>query len=235
MSVCQRRLGRPDLALESLEEAENIARFGALSYHQALVRVGRAAVHLSLGDVAGASVLLEKARDARDPNAPTWIRVNWQGEQAHLRLRGGDIQAALAVYQAAEIEANRAGYTVLASFFLGMTGVITADPDSITDAMTILGSAGDRTMGARLLLHGATVGGDSEVMESAMEEIRASGDRFLLLEVLLASAGTDHQTEALEIAREIAEHVPAHLLTSYLDQPMIRWTGLRSMFRARRG
>ena len=177
----------------------------------------------------------DAARDARDPSAPTWIRLNWQEVQARLRLRAGDIQASLAVYHAAEMDAGRAGYIVMASFFLGMTGVITADPNAIMDAMEVLGSAGDRTMGARLLLHGATVGGDSEVLESAMEEIRASGDQFLLLEVLHASAGTDHQQEALAIASSIADHVPRQLLTSFLDQPTVRWTGLRSLLRARNG
>jgi serine/threonine-protein kinase len=235
IAICHRRMGRPDLALEALQEAETASRFAGLSYHRALVMVGRAGVHLALGDVGGASTLLEKARDARDSGAPTWVRMNWQEAQAHLRLRSGDIQAALAVYQAAEIEAGRAGYIVMSAFFLGMTGVITADPDSITDAMEVLGSAGDRTMGARLLLHGATVGGDSEVLESAKAEIRASGDRFLLLEVLLASAGVQHQDEALKIASEIGKHVPKELMANYLEQPMVRWTGLRSLLRTRRG
>jgi tetratricopeptide (TPR) repeat protein len=235
ISLCHRRMGRPDRALEALEEAESAARFASLSYHRALVLVGRAGVHMALGDLAGAGSLLDMARDARDSGAPTWIRMNWQEAQAHLRLRGGDIQASLAVYQAAEIEASRAGYVVMGAFFLGMSGVITADAEAIVEAMEVLGSAGDRTLGARLLLHGATVGGDAEVLQSAMEEIRASGDRFLLLEVLLASAGVDHQNEALEIARSISAHVPKQLMASFLVQPMVRWTGLPSLLKARRG
>jgi len=159
----------------------------------------------------------------------------WQEAQASVRLRAGDIQAALAVYQAAELEAVRAGYVVMASFYLGMTGVITADPNSITDAMDVLGAAGDRALGATLLLHGATVGGDPDVLESAEEEIRASGDQFLLLEVLLACASAKHQKEALAIATQISKHVPKHLLGSFLGQPMVRWTGLQSMLRSRRG
>ena len=235
IAICHRRMGNPDLALEALDEADSLTRFGGMGYYRALVLIGRAAIHLTLGDIAGANDMLESAREARDASAPTWIRINWQETQAQLRLIAGDIQAALAVYHAAEMEAGRAGYIVTASFFLGMTGVITADPRAITDAMEVLNCAGDRTMGARLLLHGATVGGDDEVLESAMEEVRASGDQFLLLKVLLASAGAHHQREALEIATAISEKVPNQLLEGYLDQPMIRWTGLRSMIRARRG
>jgi hypothetical protein len=227
-------MGRPDLALEALAEAETASRFAGLVYHRALSLIGRARVHRLLGDVAGASQLLEEARDARDQGAPIWIRVMWQEVQASVRLRAGDIQAALAVYQAAELEAVRAGYVVMGSFYLGMTGVITADPNSITDAMEILGNAGDRALGATLLLHGATVGGDPDVLESAEEEIRACGDQFLLLEVLLACASSSHQKEALAVAKRIADHVPKNLLSSFLGQPMVRWTGLQSILKARK-
>ena len=37
--------------------------------------------------------------------------------------------AALATFQAAEAEADRTGFAVLGAYYLGMIGVLTADPD----------------------------------------------------------------------------------------------------------
>jgi hypothetical protein len=146
-----------------------------------------------------------------------------------MRLLAGDRQAALAVFQAAEVEATRAGLASAAAFFLGMVGVLTADGDAITDAMEVLGSAGDRRLAARLLLYGGTVGGDAEILESAEREARASGDVFLLLEVLHASGTAAHQEEARALAGAIVQDVPPALIDAFLGLPAIKWCGLPTL------
>lgn len=226
LGVAWRRQARPDLALEHLDEAEDIARFAQLPHKRALVRVGKAGVLIALGDIATATALMTDARVALDPEASTFVRIVYREVQAHLRLVAGDRQAALAVYQAAEVEATRAGFASAAAYFLGMLGVLTADTDAITEAMDVLGTAGDRRLAARLLLYGGTVGGDAEILESAEQEARTSGDRFLLLEVLHASGGAGHQEEARALVAEVLPHVPAPYRDSFLSLPAVRWCGL---------
>lgn len=223
LSICERRRGRPDLALAALEEAEDVARFAQLPYAEALARIGRAMVCLSCGDLARAELLLDKARVARDPEASTYLRIAYIHTRAKLRLARDDRQAALAAFQEAEMEASRAGFTAAAAYFLGMVGVLTADPDSLVDAMHVLSLAGDRALAATLLFYGATVGGDADVLASTERECRASGDRFLLLDVLYASRGTRAKLEAQAVARAILSHTPEHLRESFLALPAVRW------------
>jgi tetratricopeptide (TPR) repeat protein len=229
LSVVQRRLGRIQDALLLLDEAEEVACFAQLPYERALARIGRAGVHLAVGDFEGTAALLKAARVALDPDASTFHRIQFREVQAHMRLLAGDRQAALAVFQAAEVEATRAGLASAAAFFLGMVGVLTADGDAITDAMEVLGSAGDRRLAARLLLYGGTVGGDAEILESAEREARASGDVFLLLEVLHASGTAAHQEEARALAGAIVQDVPPALIDAFLGLPAIKWCGLPTL------
>jgi ATP/maltotriose-dependent transcriptional regulator MalT len=182
-----------------------------------------------VGDLEGTASLLKAARVALDPDASTFHRIQYREVQAHVRLIAGDRQAALAVYQVAETEATRAGLASSAAFFLGMVGVLTADGDAITDAMEVLGTAGDRRLAARLLLYGGTVGGDAEILESAERGARASGDVFLLLEIFHASGTAAHQEEAKALAGRIFAEVPLPLQESFQRLPAIKWCGLPTL------
>jgi tetratricopeptide (TPR) repeat protein len=222
-AIAWRRLGRCDRSLACLEEAEDICRYASIPYDRALVRVGQASVHLVNGDIEGSGRWLEQARMALDGEASVFLRLAWREIQAALRLAHGDRQAALAAYHAAESEAQRAGYASASSFFLGMIGVLTADAESITQAMDVLSTAGDRRLAALLLLQGAVIGGDPEVLGSAEQEARDSGDIYLLLDVLHASGGASHQQEASDLARAILRHLPIPLRSFFQALPAVRW------------
>ncbi len=226
LASTQRRLGLPDEALATFDEAGDAARFARLPYERARVDTGRAGVHLVCGDWAGTNQLLRRARAAADPDADSFLRLAYREVQAGLRLARGDRQAALAVFQAAEAEAGKAGFVALGAYFLGMVGVLTADPDALTDAMDVLGVTGDRRLAGKLLLHGAVTGGDAEILASAEQEARHCGDRFLLLDVLHASGGPVHREEARRLAAHIDTHVPGTLRAAFRDLPAVRWAGL---------
>ena len=223
VSQCHLRLGRPRRSLEALDEADQAARFAELSYEAALLRVGRARVHHAMGDRAGAIEQLRGARVALEPEAPVELRLAYRNLQGEVRLQSGDHQAALAAFQAAETEANRSGHLALGAYYLGMVGVLTADPDALTGAMEVLARTGDRSLTARLLLHGARVGGDAQVLQSAEHEARASRDRFTLLSVLHAVGSVEARREARALAEIIREGSPEHFYPTFDSLPAVAW------------
>ncbi len=234
LAVIRRRMGLLDLALEALDEADDVCRFSAQPFARARAQVVRATVMLSVDDREGAADLLRHARVALDPEASALLRAGWREAAAALRLRDGDSQAALAMYQAGEAEATRAGLVGFAAYCLGMTGVLTADSAAISEALDVLRAGGDRRFSAALLTRGATLGGDAEVLASAEREVRACGDRMLLLEVLRAGGGRLNRQEALAICRELLPRVPAALAPRFLDLDAVRWTGLPDLLDLRR-
>ncbi|MCB9779511.1 MAG: protein kinase [Alphaproteobacteria bacterium] len=228
IAICRRRLGEFDGAFEALDEAEGLDSTGELPYHRALLRIGRASVLLVLGDRDQARRVLREARHALDPDARASVRLAYREIQLEARLLAGDHQAALATCQSAEVEAARSGFLAVGAYFLGIMGVLTADAEALTEAMEILGRGGDRRLAARLLLLGAEVGGDAEVLASAEEEARASGDQLLLLEVLHASGSEAQRAEAASIVERVSPHVPSEFQDTFGEIPAVRWaTGVR--------
>ncbi|MCK6502263.1 protein kinase [Myxococcota bacterium] len=223
LASCRLRLGHVDQAAEALAEAEDLASSADLPYERALVRIGMAAMLLCVGDHDGARRELKQARHALEPDARSTIRLAYREVQLLLRLQAADHQAALATCQAAEVEAARAGQLAVGSWFLGIMGVLTADADALTEAMEVLARGGDRRLAARLLLLGASVGGDAEVLRSAEEEARACGDVFVLLEVLHASGTGEHRREAAALVLALQAHVPAPLVDAFDRLPAVRW------------
>lgn len=229
MARIRLRLGQVIAAIEHLDEAEPLTRLHDLPYEAAEIRVTRATVHLELGDLEGAVNQLRQGRAALEPDAAVSLRLAYRQVQAELRLASSDPQAALAAFQAAAQEATSAGFAALGAYSQGMTGVLTADTDALTAAMEVLGSSGDRSLTARLLISGARVGGDAEVLRSAEREARASRDRFVLLRALHASGTDEARKEALLIARAIAAEVPPSLRAAFHRHPAARWAGLRRL------
>jgi len=223
LATCRRRQGRVDAAMEALSEADRHAAAAELPYERALVRIGLAELYLCVGDAEQVHRQLRDARHAVEPDARSAIRLAYRQVQLEVRLVAADHQAALATCQAAELEASRAGFLAVGAFFLGITGVLTADAEALTEAMDVLGRGGDRRLAARLLLLGASVGGDAEVLRSAEAEARASGDTFLLLEALHASGSEEHRREALGLVTEVASHLPGRLGEPFGLLPAVRW------------
>jgi tetratricopeptide (TPR) repeat protein len=223
LAITLRRLGRADEALMALDEADDAARFAHLPYERARVDVGRAAVHLAAGDLEGTEDRLARAQVALHPDADAFLRLSHREIQADLRMAGGDRQAALAVFQAAESEARSAGLVAARAYFLGMVGVLTADPDALIDAMDVLGIAGDRRLAARVLLMGAITGGDDEILAAALEEARNSGDVFLVLDVLAAGGEPGDREEARGLCARIMTHLPLALQATFGASLAARW------------
>ncbi len=234
LAVVERRLGRCDLALAALDEADDVCRFAMQPYERAQARVARSTIHLAVDDLDRADELLQQASLALDPDAGVILRANYRDAQGELRLARGDHQAALACFQAAETEAEKAGLTAFAAFCLGMAGVLTANSTAISQALEVLSVSGDRRHGARLMLYGAIIGGDADVLESAEQEIRACGDRFLLLRALHACGGASRRREASMLCRHLLPHLPPPLVPRFMDVPAVLWTGLPTILAERR-
>ncbi len=223
LSTCHRQIGRLDLARDDLNEAEHLARSAELPYELARTQIARATLHLVLGDLDRVGQLLSSTRIALHAGARTDLKLAYRELVAHYRLAEGDRLAALATFQAAEAEADRTGFAILGAYFLGMIGVLTADPDALLEAMDLLEDTGDRRLSATLLYYGGTVGGDAEVLEFAVEEARVSGDLFLLLEVLHATGGSRAQQEARRIVARIESSLPGDLAGFFLNHPAVAW------------
>ena len=220
------RLGDVNGALQSLDEGDAVARVAELSYERALLQVVRASLHLELGDRRQASALLRQSTVALESDAPVFLRLSWRRVQAEHRMLVGDHQAALAAFQAAEMEAGASGYTAIQAYCLGMVGVLTAETDALTRAMEVLVRAGDRSLTARLLLHGGRIGGDADILHSACQEGRASRDRFVLLAVLHAVGSDEARREAASVARVIEGRTPKTLLGFFYKLPPVIWCGV---------
>lgn len=226
LCIAHRREGRIDRALEVLEEADDVCRYAQQPHDHALTMVGRASILMAVHDLDGADAALEGARVAGDPDAPAALRMAYRDIQVAIRLARGDHAAALASAQVAEAEAVRVGFAADAAFHLGMVGVLTADGDAIDDALAVLDSAGDRRLATRLLLTGAEIGRDAQVLHRAEAEARASGDRFLLLQALHASGSGSHRTEARAICLSILPYIPARLQPRFLSSEAVQWADL---------
>ncbi|MEL6346237.1 MAG: serine/threonine-protein kinase [Myxococcota bacterium] len=223
LSTCYQRKGEIDLAIEAINEAEKVAQGAELPYEYARARIGRANIMLSIGDLNQAGALLAENRVALQPSSSADLKLAYREAVANYRLAMGDRQAALATFQAAELDASRAGLAIVGAYFLGMVGVLTADPEALLEAMDLLEDTGDRRLSATLLYYGGTVGGDAEVLEFAVDEARASGDRFLLLDVLHAVGGTAAQHEARALVQELEARMPPSLVDKFQQHPAVRW------------
>jgi tetratricopeptide (TPR) repeat protein len=227
LAATRRRAGEAGLALENLDEAEEVARYADLPFEWALARVGRTSVFMWAGDLEGANkLLLRAASGALAPEASAFIRLAYRDVQAELRMLEGDAQGALAAYQQAEAEAAKGGFAARGAFHLGMIGVLTANPQALTEAMTLLLQGGDRRLSARLLLYGGTIGADPLILERAITEARGSGDKLLLVDALFASGTDIDRDEALPLVQFIDARLPRPLRKHFRALAAVRWAGI---------
>jgi tetratricopeptide (TPR) repeat protein len=222
-AICLRRLGRFDEAEECLDEAEEAARFAAHPYGRALAILGRASLSLAAGDFAIAQVHLGHAGCALDEDASHLLRLTYRDLQVEHRLALGDLQATLAICQIAGAEAQRAGHLSMTAFFHGLAGVLTADPAAVVAAVDQFAMGGDRRLAARLLLQGALLGGDREVLLAAETEARGAQDRLLLLRILHHLGGSERRAEAAALAREVLRRLPSGPREAFIALPAVRW------------
>ncbi|MFM2245910.1 MAG: hypothetical protein RL071_1984 [Pseudomonadota bacterium] len=226
LADAQRRLGRLDLAVDLLDEADDAARYARHPYSRAEIAVQRAGLMRDLAESAAADALLARGAVALDPDASTALRLAYRRAQVDARLERGDRPAALAACQLGETEASRAGAQALRGWFLGMAGVLTADPAALSAAMDVLTVSGDRRLLARLLLAGARAGGDAELQAAGEREARAAADPLLVLAALHARGDAAAQAEARALARQLLPFVPPSMQGAFLRAPPVVWSGL---------
>jgi hypothetical protein len=143
-----------------------------------------------------------------------------------MRLEQGDHPAALAACNRVAELAERTGREPVRAFHAGLEAVLTAQGDALEDAMEALAECGDRRLIARLLLAGARIGGDAEVLAAGLEEARECGDEFFLLRALHAAGGTRAQTQAYDLAERLLQEVEAadpDLARSFRMGSAVRW------------
>ncbi len=222
LSRLYRQQGAIDQALRCAREAGQVALEDDLTRGRAWAAVARAAVLLSCGDLDGAWQILSKERFAEGAGDLT-LRMAWLETAADLRMAWGDRPAALAVHQQGLAEAETAGWFMHRAYHAGMVAILTARGSELSEALAQLYEIDDRHRAARLLLEGAMMTADVEILAEAREEIRALGDRFLLLRALHMTGGAAAREEICEITDELLsrtsgplrEHIPALAAVSW--------------------
>jgi hypothetical protein len=106
-----------------------------------------------------------------------------------------------------------------------MCGVFTGSGEILGKSLGWLHEHGHRQLSARVLLAGARVGADPEVMAAAVGAARDSGNRFLQLRALHLVGGEVAREEARGIARLLLEDLRTDLRSAFLDTPEVRSLG----------
>ena len=209
LALAQARLraGKVGSALTAVRRARRVAREFRLPQLECHVGTILAAIHLDCSDAEGAARLLRKWRVAGEPENEVQIQLLWWSLRVRKRLEQGDHPAALSACHQVAALAERTGREPIRAFHTGLEAVLTAQGDALEDAMEALAECGDRRLIARLLLAGARIGGDAEVLAAALEEARECGDDFFLLRALHAAGGARAQTQAHELAERLLREV----------------------------
>jgi hypothetical protein len=223
LAIVHRIRGRFGRALESVELSDETARRGDMAARRTAAELVRAWVAVGAGDVEGAQQLLDRGAAAADPRSPWEVRALYHEVLAEERHQRGDAPATLAAHVAGAEAATAAGDTVRSHFHAGVSAVLTAHATQVSEAVAALGSIGAHRHLARLMLAGALVGRDREILQAAEHEARLAGDHLLLLEVLHAERNTARIGEARALARRLTEGLEGSLGESLRERPEVRW------------
>lgn len=223
LSSVQLQAGRPYLAQQLIRRSENLLRKQGLSHLRINIAVAQAGVNLACGRLDAAANLLR--RSGVIEHAPTVVRLDFWRIRGGIRLRQGDRPAALAAHQRGAEEAQRVGWIARKAFHDAMCGVFTGSGEMLGKSLGWLHEHGHRQLSARVLLAGARVGADPEVMAAAVGAARDSGNRFLQLRALHLVGGEVAREEARAIARLLLEDLRTDLRSAFLDTSEVRSLG----------
>jgi tetratricopeptide (TPR) repeat protein len=215
--------GRPGRSQQIIRESEALLRENGLARLRMMTAVSQAGVDLACGRLDSAADLLRRARGLE--HMPTVVRQDFWRIRGGARLRQGDRPAALAAHQRGAEEAERVEWTARKAFHDAMCAVFTGSGDELGKALGWLHEYGHRQLSARVLLAGARVGADPEVMAAAVGAARDSGNRFLQLRALHLAGGDVAQEEASELAKGLLEDLHNELRVGFLQTPEARWLG----------
>ncbi|MDP2306569.1 MAG: protein kinase [Pseudomonadota bacterium] len=223
LAELQRASGRLAAAMESLRTASELVGERNAPFSAASVAIGRARVHLSVGDVEGAHALLVAHAACGDTPAPWPVRAEYLATLADLRAATGDTQAALAVHVRAAEGAAAVPDRIARAFHAGMVGILTVDSGAVGDAVDALAAIGAPGLQARLLLAGGRTGRDGDVLSAAAAEARLSGDKLLLLEILEARRDATDRAEARVILAQCLDGLFGPFRERFVDCAVARW------------
>jgi len=221
LANAQLQAGRPARAQQIIRESERLLRENGLSHLRMMTAVSLAGVDLACGRLESAANLLRRNRGLE--NLPSVVRQDFWRIRGGIRLRQGDSPAALAAHQRGAEEAERVGWAARAAFHDAMCAVFTGSGEDLGRSLGWLHEHGHRQLSARVLLAGARVGADPEVMAAAVGAARDSGNRFLQIRALHLAGGDIAYEEALSLAKLILEDLRNELRTAFLDSPEARW------------
>jgi tetratricopeptide (TPR) repeat protein len=226
LALARLRAGLVGPSLTAVRRARRIARESRLPQLESHVGTVLAAIHLDCSDSEGATNLLRKWRVAGEPESEVQIQLEWWSLRTRMRLQQGDHPAALAAcHRVAEL-AERTGREPVRAFHAGLEAVLTAQGDALEDAMEALAECGDRRLIARLLLAGARIGGDAEVLAAGLEEAGECGDDFFLLRALHSAGGVRAQGQAKELVERLLREIEMadlDLFRTFRLGPVVRW------------
>lgn len=219
----QRIRGNFSRAAESIELSDEAARRAEVPARAVAASLARAWIVTAIGTPAEAAAAVAATAAAADPQTPWPTRGLYHEVLAQDRRRRGDLPAALAAHVAGHEAAKRSKDGVRVAFHGGMAAVYTASAKDLAGYVERLGSMGAHRLLAQLMLAGALIGRDTEILDAAEREARLAGDPLLLLEVLHAGRLPTRQAEARGLARRIVDGVQGSLGESIREHLAIRW------------
>jgi hypothetical protein len=223
LAMIELQAGRPYRSQQLIRVSETLIRRQGMGHLRIQVSVVQAGINLSCGRLEAAAELLRRSPGL--DRAPSVVRLDFWRIRGSIRLRQGDRPAALAAHQRGAEEAQRVGWVARQAFHDAMCAVFTGAGDALGKALGWLHAHGHHQLSARVLLAGARVGADPEVMAAAVGAARDSGNRFLQLRALHLLGGEVAKEEARSIARLILEDLRTDLRTAFLQSPEVRSLG----------
>jgi hypothetical protein len=215
--------GRPYRSYQLIRQGESMLRQQGMAHLRINIAVAHAAVNLACGRLGPAADLLRRSRGLE--RAPSVVRLDFWRIRGGIRLRQGDRPAALAAHQRGSEEAQRVGWVARQAFHDAMCAVFTGSGEALAKALGWLHTHGHRQLSARVLLAGAQVGADPEVLAAAVGAARDSGNRFLQLRALHLAGGDVAKEEARAIARLVLQDLRTELRSAFLQAPEVRCLG----------
>ncbi|MBM4393249.1 MAG: hypothetical protein FJ090_19155, partial [Deltaproteobacteria bacterium] len=180
-------------------------------------------VQVGAGDFDAAGARIAACGAAADAAAPYAVRAFYYQVLADERRERGDAPAALAAHLAGMETAQRAGDAARVAFHDGMAALYTANAQHVSTSVEVLGRMGSHRLLAQLMLVGALVGRDPDILKAAESESRRAGDPLLLLDVLHAVRASARLPEARVLARRLADATHGALGDSLRRRPALRW------------
>ena len=223
LAHAQLQSGLPWQAQETIRRTQRILRESGLSRLRIMTAVSQAGVEFACGNLGSAGDLLRRVRGLEQ--APSVVRLDFWKIRGGVRLRRGDQPAALAAHQRGSEEAQRVGWMARKSFHDAMCAVLTGSGDDLGQALGWLHQRGHRQLSARVLLAGARVGADPEVMSAAVGAARDSGNQFLQIRALHLVGGEVAKQQARGLVESILNDLRGELRTVFLKTEEVRWLG----------